>query len=306
MKMLREQWPFKILLAVDGSEHARAAVQLLYHLPLPPGSSVTAVGVLTPRQTPRREVLLVALDQARMILKYDNKVMVTTELLHGHPAEAITEFADGQKPDLIVVGAKGLRATLGILLGGMAQQVVEYSRWPVLVVRPPYQGLHRVLLVTDGSSQSQHAVSYLARFPLPISAEVRVMHVLPSRDLPEPVTLVEPIGLGALPTPLAAREARQAIAEIMEYEKREGQAIVEQAAEALKSAEIEAASTLVRGDAATEIIEYVKEHSIDLVVSGSRGLSAVKGWLLGSVSRKLVHDAGCSVLIVKGTPRPVE
>ena len=36
-----------------------------------------------------------------------------------------------------------------------------------------------------------------------------------------------------------------------------------------------------------------------MVVCGSRGLSAVSGWLLGSVSRKLVHYAGCSVLIVK-------
>ena len=44
------------------------------------------------------------------------------------------------------------------------------------------------------------------------------------------------------------------------------------------------------------------EKNIDLVVVGSRGLSQVGGWLLGSVSRKLVHYAGCSVLIVKGMP----
>ncbi len=62
---------------------------------------------------------------------------------------------------------------------------------------------------------------------------------------------------------------------------------------------MEASSVLLRGDAATEIIEYVKTNQIDLIVSGSRGLSEVRGWLLGSVSRKLVHYAGCSVLVVK-------
>ena len=47
------------------------------------------------------------------------------------------------------MGAKGLRATLGILLGGVAQTVVEYANWPVLVVRAPFEGLHKVLLVSE-------------------------------------------------------------------------------------------------------------------------------------------------------------
>jgi nucleotide-binding universal stress UspA family protein len=47
------------------------------------------------------------------------------------------------------------------------------------------------------------------------------------------------------------------------------------------------------------MIEYIKTEQVDLVVAGSRGLSPVKAWLLGSVSRKLVHYSDCSVLIVK-------
>ena len=56
---------------------------------------------------------------------------------------------------------------------------------------------------------------------------------------------------------------------------------------------------LLWGDAGTEIIDYVKTHDIDLIVAGSRGLSQMRGWFLGSVSRKLVHYSNCSVLIVK-------
>ena len=89
-------------------------------------------------------------------------------------------FARVHKPDLLVVGAKGLRATFGILLGGVAQQVVEYANCPVLVVRTPYEKLLRVLLVVDGSSHSQCAVEYLTRFPFPERSDVRVMHVLPN------------------------------------------------------------------------------------------------------------------------------
>jgi nucleotide-binding universal stress UspA family protein len=70
----------------------------------------------------------------------------------------------------------------------------------------------------------------------------------------------------------------------------------------LRSAGLEPGPVLKQGDAASEIIEYVKDRAIDLVVAGSRGLSPMRAWLLGSVSRKLVHYASCSVLIVKGHP----
>jgi nucleotide-binding universal stress UspA family protein len=76
--------------------------------------------------------------------------------------------------------------------------------------------------------------------------------------------------------------------------------LLERTVSHLQAEGIQATSVLLRGDAATEIIEYVKTHHIDLIVAGSRGLSQMKRLLLGSLSRKLVHYAGCSVLIVKG------
>jgi nucleotide-binding universal stress UspA family protein len=102
----------------------------------------------------------------------------------GYPAEKIIETAKQMKPDLILIGAKGLRATLGILLGGVAQQVVEYACCPVLVIRAPYNGLRRVLLVTDGSMFSQRAVRYLGKFPGAQNTDVRLMHVLPPLTTP--------------------------------------------------------------------------------------------------------------------------
>ena len=72
------------------------------------------------------------------------------------------------------------------------------------------------------------------------------------------------------------------------------------AVERLEKYGLPARPVLKRGDAATEIIEYVKEQGIDLIVTGSRGFGQVKSWLMGSVSRKLVHYSGCSVLVVRG------
>jgi nucleotide-binding universal stress UspA family protein len=85
-----------------------------------------------------------------------------------------------------------------------------------------------------------------------------------------------------------------------EDEERQGRHLLEQTLKHLAEVGIDASSVLLRGDAASEIIEYVKAHQIDLIVAGSRGLSQMKRLLLGSLSRKLVHYANCSVLIVKG------
>jgi len=51
-----------------------------------------------------------------------------------------------------------------------------------------------------------------------------------------------------------------------------------------------------------EILAYVAKHTVDLLVVGSRGLSAARRLLLGSVSSALVHRAPCPVLVVRPAP----
>ena len=300
MILSEHSFPCEILLAVDGSEHFLAAVDFLDDLPLAESCSVTAVAVIPTQQATRFSALEIVLERTQKSFKKKG-IPVTMELKAGNPAETINEHADVISPDLIVLGAKGLRATLGILLGGVAQQVVEYARWPVLIVRAPYNGLNRVLLVIDGSEHSQRAEDYLARFSLPEGVDVRVMHVLPPEPMPDLVGRSWPVG-AEMVMPVPSPEMEEATKQQSEAEQSQGEVLLAQSEANLDDSGINVESVLVRGDAATEIINYIKEKNIDLVVVGSRGLSQVAGWLLGSVSRKLVHYTGCSVLIVKEMP----
>jgi nucleotide-binding universal stress UspA family protein len=288
--------PINIMLAVDGSEHSLAAIALLHDLPLHPESTITALAVLDLRHTLSRATLLAVLDKTQNRLE-DTGLNILTGLLHGNPAEELTHYAEQHRPDLLVLGAKGLRSTLGILLGGVAQQVIEYATWPVLVVRAPYTGLNRVLLVTDGSLYSQRAITYLGTFPLPDHIEVRVANVIPPIRLPESTVQNLTIGMEIV-SPIA--RTQEELDALEAKERAAGEFLLSQSVEKLRSFGLEAKSTLLQGDAATEIIEYVKKHKIDLIVAGSRGLSQMKSWLLGSVSRKLVHYSNCSTLVVKG------
>jgi nucleotide-binding universal stress UspA family protein len=295
--------PCHVLLAIDGSEHAYAAATLLQDLPLPKECTVRALGVFQPRDAGNLYLYHKPLDQIEHDFK-QRGIPISTELLAGSPAEVILETAEENPTDLIVLGAKGLRATLGILLGGVAQQVVEYSNHPVLIVRAPYTGIRRALLVTDGSPHSQHAVEYLGHFRLPLGTDLKVMYVLP--PLPHLQTAV---GFQRMPinpsgAMLLETETASAVSAIEEDEEMEGQALLRKTVDRLnqilpEKSGIKVSSLLMRGDAATEIIHCVKDLQIDLVIAGSLGTSRGRHWKLGSVSRKLLHYAGCSVLIVR-------
>ena len=288
---------FKILLADDGSDHAEAARRLVEGLPLLAGSEITVLRAFTSTQVSDLAPLESALNSTCALLR-EKGLQAKPELRLGSPAEKVVEYAEEQKPDLIVMGAKGLRATFGILLGGVAQQVVEYACCPVLVVRAPYHGLRRILLVTDGSPSSQQAVQYLGSLPLPSEAKVEVMHVLP----PAPIQMIlenTTFGSMQVATPEQVLEVE---AVLRAKEERDGQALLDATVASLPGG-LAASGVLKRGDAATEIIDYVKAHEIDMIVTGSRGLGQIQSWLMGSVSRKLVHYSGCSVLVVRSVEK---
>jgi nucleotide-binding universal stress UspA family protein len=286
--------PVRILLAVDGSEHSQAALRLLCDLPLPPQSQVTAVSVIVPRHGRDRPLLEAALQQARILLG-EKGVAVETFLGSGHPSETLIGLARQMDSDLIVMGARGRHAPWEILLGGTAQQVIEYAGAPVLMARVPYNGLRRILVAIDGSACSDQMVEHLAHFAIPSNADVRVIHVLPAMIelVPAPLPLYPTVG-----PVLPANEVR-ALKALYAQEERAGRKLLAQTVERLKSCGFRASGIFVCGDAAVEIIRWVRQLKVDLVVAASLGLSNVKEWLLGSVTRKLVYHAGCSILVIK-------
>ena len=289
---------FNILLATDGSDHAMAAAHLVNDLPLPPSSSITIFAVLVPREASNYSLLDAALKQTKASLQNKKGVSVAIEMQTGYPAEKITEFAEEHRPDLIVLGAKGLRHTLGILVGGVTQQVVEYAQTPVMVVRAPYTGLKRIMLAIDASECSQRVLGFLSGdgrhppFPLPAGVSVSVAHVLaPVAVYPR---YMPTIHQGQIFVP-----PEEELESIRAEERSQGEGLLQRALDTLQKAGREASSVLLNGDAATEMIEHAEKKQVDLILVGSRGLSTAKAWLLGSVSRKLVHYASCSVLVVK-------
>lgn len=284
-----------ILLADDGSLHAQAAVEFLQNIPLPEKSRILVYRAFSSGQIPGIPEFERSLERTKSRLMTCG-YRVETDLQLGSASEKILEIAEERKPGLIVLGAKGLRSTVNILLGGVAQQVMEYACCPVLIVRAPSRPIGKVLVVTDGSPSSQSAARFLGKFPLPGGAEVHVMHVLPPLSMP---VMVEPY-LGAWQTVYVEIPGNdEETAGMRKKELKKGEELLARTCSLLQRYGIHAITVLGRGDAATEIMDYVKKHQVDLIVAGSRGFGQFKSLWMGSVSRKLVHYSDCSVLVVK-------
>jgi nucleotide-binding universal stress UspA family protein len=60
-----------------------------------------------------------------------------------------------------------------------------------------------------------------------------------------------------------------------------------------------ASVVILAGTPAEAVLNFAESNDCDLIIMGSRGLTAIKEWMLGSVSHNVVQHSRIPVLIVK-------
>jgi nucleotide-binding universal stress UspA family protein len=69
----------------------------------------------------------------------DTGVLCNTSLVHGVPAQVITELARNSQVNMIMMGTHGHSGIPHMMLGSVADKVLRLAPCPVMVVRPPGQ-----------------------------------------------------------------------------------------------------------------------------------------------------------------------
>lgn len=142
--------------------------------------------------------------------------------------------------------------------------------------------MFRVLVLVDGSENSDRAVDLLIQ-QMPLYAEPLEIHLL---------NVQGSIASGNV-TSYFSRE------QIAAYYQDEGAAALASARKLLDGAGIKYAQHIGVGDVGKVVTQYVKEQQLQQIVMGTRGLGAVSGMILGSVTTKIIHAAPVPVLLVK-------
>lgn len=143
----------------------------------------------------------------------------------------------------------------------------------------------RVLLAYDGSGDAQMAADLVGGTPWPTGSTLRVIGVI------EPTVLAATAWPTAMPGYFA-----EADRQITDYYTSELAAVVRHLEGPARTVQ----SGVLRGRAATAIVDEAAAFAADLVVVGSRGRGAIGSLILGSVSGEVVDHAPCPVLIARG------
>jgi len=87
--------------------------------------------------------------------------------------------------------------------------------------------------------------------------------------------------------------------DLIESFEQRGEDVVDAAAERASEAGVDAVGSVVTGKPYRDILDYVDDNGIDLVVMGTHGRTGLERYLLGSVTEKVVRTADVPVLTVR-------
>lgn len=150
-----------------------------------------------------------------------------------------------------------------------------------------------VLLAVDQSRNSSATTKFVAALRLPASSTVYLLYVEESQaEIEGPDHFPQMFG-----------QLREELSNMRQKTMEKARQLVNRLAAPLREQGLKVYPEVVEGMPAPEILTAVEQRQIDLVALGTKGLSGMKRFLLGSVSEWVLHDVLCSVLVVRGRPR---
>jgi nucleotide-binding universal stress UspA family protein len=152
-----------------------------------------------------------------------------------------------------------------------------------------------IVVGTDGSGPADEAVRRATEMASREGARLHLVTAFPDPQvLRDPTTIWsnDPKGL------MDSGRAGGAPAENIDL-RQVAESLLQRAAREAMSKGVEVETHVREGEPAEAILDVANQQHADLIVVGSRGLTGIKRYLLGSVSNKVSEHAHCSVMIVR-------
>lgn len=179
----------------------------------------------------------------------------------GKISDTITEEAESA--DLILMAKKGEHFHLkeGGLIGSVAEAVIRHSGKPVMVIPESFREIESMGLAYDGSAPARKALE----LSLNISEKVKW-----------PITVLIISADAAKAADLSAQ-------------------VEEMAQKGLADCEV----IISAGREADEILKFIREGSVELMVMGAYGHNRLREWLLGSTTSHIIQKSPIPILLIR-------
>jgi nucleotide-binding universal stress UspA family protein len=282
--------PRTVLVAVDFSPHARAAALRACELARACQARVRLIHGRTdqgddlvplPAPSPSRELERWCADLAA------RGASISGVIADEDPVDLIARHVGAEDVLLVVMGMHGFHGFDRIFLGSVADRAVRAARVPIMLVKESERDasvrIHRILLATDFSPASEHALRLAIHWARRLDADVEVLHAIET-----------PVGYEASepdyprPRDSASRSGRQR-ANALESLR----SILSRTA----AAGVRAVADLTYGAASIEIVKHAARSRADMVVLGLRERIDGGTAQSGGVTARVIRHAKCSVLV---------
>jgi nucleotide-binding universal stress UspA family protein len=306
----------KILVGFDGSPSAAEAVLDLKMAGLPPKTRIRLLFAIPPllpleaiapdadshgwyasAYAQARKDLLKHEREALRLMEKSGKVLkkefpgweIESETVYDTPAKAILKKEGAWKPDLIVAGSRGLGGFGRLFLGSVADKVLTHSGGNVRISRqrrkkPAHSP--KLVVAYDGSPHSEAAIAQVIARTWPQGTRVKLVSVADFHVRVDEILR------------RSGKKKRVQSAQPSSHwpwiERK-----MEKAIERLTDAGFETSSIIRPGDARQVLLAEAGSFQADCIFTGSRGLSGMDRFMLGSVSAGVAAHAPCSVEIIR-------
>ncbi|MCW5961375.1 MAG: universal stress protein [Pyrinomonadaceae bacterium] len=290
---------FKVLIAYDGSDFADAALDDLKNAGLPESSEILVFSVAEIWLPPYENIDEVEFvnDQLKEKFHANLKVLdfarqsasaaalrvrnvnpawnVSSDATDGTATWEILNRAESFGADLIIVGSQGKQGMDRILIGSVAQKIVNDANCSVRVARGSVavdDAVTRIIVGYDGSAGADQAVEMIASRNWSKGTEVLLV-------------VVEDTGL---------------LSRLFDSGAENVEGIAAAAVEELRSRNLEANIAIREGNPKNILLEEANKIGADCIFVGAAKFDdTVSRYLLGSVSSAVVTRADCSVEVVR-------
>lgn len=286
-----------ILASTDLSAPSRHAMGRAFHLAAETGAQITLLHVLQQSAIDELKKLFEqesgeiveniraqardTLSQLAADLGQTCGISAAIHLASGNVLHTIVEHAEAIDAGLLVIGAQGEGFLRHLVLGTTASRLLRLTMRPILLVKQaPHEPYRRVLVPVDFSPASAVALR-LARALAP-QAHIVLLH--------------------AFEAPFEGKLAYAGVAkEIIEYYRTSMKLETQQHLRALAAtaglSSQETTLLALHGDISQHILEQEQKQDCDLIIMGKHGSDMVEDFLLGSVTKHVLHSSQGDVLV---------
>lgn len=302
----------KILAAIDGSDHSKAAVHALENTKWGAGSQIKLLMVIERNDTSgfslsakrneeaaarQKEVQSAASEALQGIMQEMQKCLpdctFSYEVSDGDPKSQILEVAKKWGAELVFMGSRGNKGLDLILLGSVSQAVLMQSPVPVLIAKSAtredlHDGFQNIMITMDNSPYSRAALNWVMGTAWTDASQFRL------------VTVIQPLiesfdSISSIANTSTLELKHKAM---MESAKSELEKHAEELAR--KFGKERVSIEVGEGDPREAILSLAASWPAELIVMGSHGRTGLTKLMLGSVSQAVAVHSPISVAVVKG------